>query len=713
MIIGIIGNGFVGKATNQLKCNDIEILAYDINPDFCVPNGLTITDLNACEIIFISVPTPMSLDGSCHIGIIQSVLKDLENIGYNGFIVLRSTVPTGTSDNLKCYFMPEFLTEKNYVYDFTNNKDWIFGLLGLDKERDTQFETTIQNLFNLALLNEQIKYNNLHFISNKEAEMVKLFRNCFLATKVSFCNEMFEFCEKTGINYENVRKIAANDDRILHSHTTVPGHDGKKGFGGTCFPKDTASLKYEMNKCGMKPYIMEAIIERNENVDRPEKDWANDKGRSVVDNNINISINNNTSIYKVMKTTEPFFDKNVILFMSDNIKQEFNKPDYIKRVFDYNSPPDTFNQIAYFKTFKDKKNYKIYYRTGDTPNELINANTGSGLQPYERVSLMQSDDGLNFENKELTEPFEQLSLAHNFFPFYDELRDKYIGISGTGCYGDGIWLFESTEGIAWEKLDKIVNANMILQYSGHNNHYDSHNSIVYNKYDKHYYLFIRHNCSRRSRWVQMTKTTDFKTFTPMKEITVSNYDDNLLIYNFNVFMYPNSYYLIAMPCSGLASNYNIKTSKYLLYSLDGEHWHGVHSNLFSSEYRQMICNGMVSSTNDKQYYLYAHENINSLHTWLDCYAIDKDRMSVLMCTGAGNIKTKLINLANNNITINYKTVEGGSITIQIKDKNTETVVLESNKVEGDELNEKISWTNNIDLVEDDYYIEFNMNNIKI
>ena len=179
--------------------------------------------------------------------------------------------------------MPEFLTEKNYVNDFINNKDWIFGILEQDGEKDTQFKQKMRELFDLAHQNNCIKYTSIHFLSNKEAELVKLFRNCFLSTKVSFCNEIYEFCEKIGINYENVRKIAANDDRVLHSHTIVPGHDGRKGFGGTCFPKDTASLKYEMQKCGMKPYIMEAIIERNEKVDRPEKDWANDKGRAVVD----------------------------------------------------------------------------------------------------------------------------------------------------------------------------------------------------------------------------------------------------------------------------------------------------------------------------------------------------------------------------------------------------------------------------------------------
>jgi len=284
MKIGIIGNGFVGKATKQLLCEDIEILAYDINPKLCQPENLQLIEMNDCEIIFVSVPTPMNIDGSCYLEIVKSVLNNLRSIHYQGFIVLRSTVPVGTSDDLNCYFMPEFLTEKNYINDFINNKDWIFGLLNLDEDKDNEFKTKIQELFELAFKNDRIKSTNLHFLTNKEAEMVKMFRNCYLATKVSFCNEMYEFCEKKNINYENVRKVAANDDRILHSHTQVPGHDGLKGFGGTCFPKDTSSLRYEMLKCNMKPYIMEAIIERNETVDRPEKDWFENTGRAVIKN---------------------------------------------------------------------------------------------------------------------------------------------------------------------------------------------------------------------------------------------------------------------------------------------------------------------------------------------------------------------------------------------------------------------------------------------
>lgn len=281
--IGIIGNGFVGKATSQLACKDVEILSYDIRPEQCDPPGLTLEDMKECKAIFISVPTPMSKDGSCHLNILQSVVKNLDSVGYTGFKIIRSTIPVGTSDSLGCYFMPEFLTEANFVNDFIQNPHWIFGLSEKDSvEKHEEFAHTMLNLFNKAYHNDKIKSNHLQFLQNKEAEMVKMFRNCFLATKVSFCNEIAEFCQLKGINYDNVRKWGAIDSRIQQSHTSVPGPDGRCGFGGTCFPKDTASLSHEMKKAGMKSFVLDAAIERNNSKDRPEHDWNDNKGRAVI-----------------------------------------------------------------------------------------------------------------------------------------------------------------------------------------------------------------------------------------------------------------------------------------------------------------------------------------------------------------------------------------------------------------------------------------------
>ena len=100
--------------------------------------------------------------------------------------------------------------------------------------------------------------------------------------KVSFFNEISELCSSLGIDYESVREMTCLDDRIGQSHSAVPGPDGKGGFGGTCFPKDTSSLYSQMSDAGMESYIIEAAVSRNKQVDRKEQDWKDDKGRAVV-----------------------------------------------------------------------------------------------------------------------------------------------------------------------------------------------------------------------------------------------------------------------------------------------------------------------------------------------------------------------------------------------------------------------------------------------
>ena len=152
-----------------------------------------------------------------------------------------------------------------------------------NQEQDCIFKEKIAQLIDLSYQHKKINYNTIHFVSNSEAEMIKLFRNNFLSVKVSFCNEIAEFCSKKNIDYENVRKLAILDKRIGASHSFVPGHDGRRGYGGTCFPKDTNNLKHEMKQIGMKSYIIENTVSRNEEVDRAEKDWNDNKGRAVIE----------------------------------------------------------------------------------------------------------------------------------------------------------------------------------------------------------------------------------------------------------------------------------------------------------------------------------------------------------------------------------------------------------------------------------------------
>lgn len=283
MNIGIIGNGFVGKATQQLESSKVNLLCYDINPELCKPAGCTLNDLvDKCDIIFISVPTPMNQDGSCHLKILDSVVEQISKICdlNDTLVVVRCTVPPGTADRLNCYYMPEFLTERNYLEDFKNNSEWVFGLKGTSQ--DNKFKESIKSLLTTSVEHGKIKYSNHTFLKNKEAEMVKLFRNTFLATKVAFCNEIYDFCQAESIDYSTMIKHACNDSRIGHSHTMVPGHDGKRGYGGTCFPKDIKNLYNLMKVNNQDSYILKNVIDRNEIVDRKEKDWLENKGRAVV-----------------------------------------------------------------------------------------------------------------------------------------------------------------------------------------------------------------------------------------------------------------------------------------------------------------------------------------------------------------------------------------------------------------------------------------------
>jgi len=287
MSFAIIGNGFVGKATQILAENNpnLKMIIYDIDPQKCQPLGTQLEDLRWCDIIFICVPTPMDKNGRNHLGIVESVVADLKKVvdSSKTHIVIRSTVLVGTSDRLGCYFMPEFLTERNWREDFRNCSDWLFGLLGMFKEQDEDFKKKITNIWGLAYKNGNIISKRIHFMENKEAEMTKYFRNTFLAMKVSFCNEIYDYCQNRGVNYDVVKEMAGLDDRIGSSHMLVPGNDGHRGFGGTCFPKDTSALWNDFRDKGVECYVLKAAIERNDKLDRPEMDWREDKGRAVIE----------------------------------------------------------------------------------------------------------------------------------------------------------------------------------------------------------------------------------------------------------------------------------------------------------------------------------------------------------------------------------------------------------------------------------------------
>jgi UDPglucose 6-dehydrogenase len=104
--------------------------------------------------------------------------------------------------------------------------------------------------------------------------------NNFLTVKIAFMNEYYDLVEKIGGDWNQIVEGFAADPRIGNSHTQVPGHDGKKGFGGTCFPKDiNAIIEFSKNN-NVEMNTLEAAWKTNLRV-RPEQDWKQLKGRAV------------------------------------------------------------------------------------------------------------------------------------------------------------------------------------------------------------------------------------------------------------------------------------------------------------------------------------------------------------------------------------------------------------------------------------------------
>ncbi len=274
-MIGIIGQGFVGNAVYQKFKNYYDVLTYDLDKSKCNSTFLEIAF--KCETIFICLPTPMDEGGRCNVSIVE-----LELVGLNSHntqnkknIVIKSTVSPGTTErwnkqykNLNIVFNPEFLTERNAVDDYENQKRII---LGGPRPATTEIKQIFSKVFPKAHI---IKTDSTH------AEMVKYLTNSFLATKVSFANEMYQICEGLDVDYDKVIEYATQDERLGDSHWNVPGPDGDFGYGGHCFPKDVKALITVAKDLDIIPLMLSATDFKNNNV-RKNRDWEQMKGRAV------------------------------------------------------------------------------------------------------------------------------------------------------------------------------------------------------------------------------------------------------------------------------------------------------------------------------------------------------------------------------------------------------------------------------------------------
>ena len=132
--IGIIGNGFVGGATSLLECADVDVVIYAIDPNKCRPEGSSSKILRGCDLVFVCVPTPMHEDGTCSLDFVEDAVNEAQKMVESHRIIIKSTVPVGTSERLGVNFMPEFLTEANWREDFINCENWVVGDDSFSKE---------------------------------------------------------------------------------------------------------------------------------------------------------------------------------------------------------------------------------------------------------------------------------------------------------------------------------------------------------------------------------------------------------------------------------------------------------------------------------------------------------------------------------------------------------------------------------------------------
>jgi UDPglucose 6-dehydrogenase len=236
--LGVIGAGFVGDAVIA-GFDRPNVDMWIVDPKFYKTTISELVDA-APHMIFVCVPTPGADDGSVDVSTVDTVLKEISSCGYTDIVVIKSTITPDHLQNLQSkYFLrlvynPEFLTEANARHDFVNPSMQILGGQWHDCE-------TVERAY--------VKYSSVKIVPTFKtdlitASMLKYTINSWLATKVSFMNELYQLHKDSGATstWQQFTDMLQRDTRVGSSHLQVPGPDGEFGFGGHCFPKDTAAF---------------------------------------------------------------------------------------------------------------------------------------------------------------------------------------------------------------------------------------------------------------------------------------------------------------------------------------------------------------------------------------------------------------------------------------------------------------------------------------
>jgi len=214
------------------------------------------------EIVFIAVNTPMGVDGEAELRYVRAVAERIAEVMDHPLIVVnKSTVPVGTGDwvadiirnrqpraiPFSVVSNPEFLREGSAISDFMNPDRVVLGSL------DEEAAQKVAQLYLPLRIQGPIMITDL-----RTAEMIKYASNAFLATKISFINEIANICEALGADVKEVADGMGYDKRIGRAFL-----DAGLGYGGSCFPKDVKALAHMANVQGKHPQLLEAVMQIN------------------------------------------------------------------------------------------------------------------------------------------------------------------------------------------------------------------------------------------------------------------------------------------------------------------------------------------------------------------------------------------------------------------------------------------------------------------
>jgi UDPglucose 6-dehydrogenase len=280
--VAVIGHGYVGTSVEKFFADHFELEIFDPKYKTDVENPDSLYDfvdldkkkalVNMADLAVVCVPTPEAENHSVDLSIIEDVLSWIEA----PLILIKSTIPPGTTDALKAkygkriVFSPEYIGEGKYEVQWWKDKNYPhptdmkkhnFQIFGGDKADCIEISAFFQKVVGPE--------PEMCFTDAKTAELCKYMENSWGATKVTFCNEFANIAKAMGVEYPELRELWLKDGRVERMHTAV--FPDNRGFGGKCYPKDVNGIVEHSKANGYEPKLLATVLSVNDEIRAEQK----------------------------------------------------------------------------------------------------------------------------------------------------------------------------------------------------------------------------------------------------------------------------------------------------------------------------------------------------------------------------------------------------------------------------------------------------------